>query len=775
MTAAQNFRPFLDEQGNQIGWQSADFSTVVALDQLPRDAVVPGPASAPPAEIALPPSGGGLLDFAADMFSGNQAHAAPPPPPPGFELVQPSARQPAPRSAPPPPPPGFVLQGAEALDKRTGAPAEVREMVGGAPQQDRLEQIRRYYPDAQPYQDDNFVFNDPQTNRPTLYNPPGLDYGDLPSVGRDIVSGVGGAVGAAGAAVMAPFTGGAGLLAVPAGAGIGATLGGAAYDALRMARGGVDTRGPVQRTTDAASEFGTNAMFQRAADLVPGMVRSAVTGGTSRLTGQTPQQLWNTFTGAGIAPTAGQVTGNRFLQGMEAATSKMPTGATTMGEAATRQLDTLGQNVEDLATGYGAGRGATPGTSPTEAGRALQRGGAEFVTNFRNRAETMYEDLYRTMPRDVPAVASKIVAALGRQRNELAAAPALAAKLENPTLRGYLDAIQADISPQGTLPFNVISSFRSKIGGMLSDPMTVSDIPRGELKEVYAALSADMEEAARAAGPDALRKFLGANRYYAAGLKRIEAVIDKVVQAKTPEQAYRWAMEGTQTRGGGGTKLMQLRRSMPAEEWDVVTSFVLRQMGEAIPSQQGSRTIFSPETFLTRWNQMAPDARAALFKGSKYAGLPDQLKKLLDVAAAMRDTKYMSNPSGTAGQSMFMAFLQPFGVGAGAGTVFGMSSEGTALGVAAGGLNAVAPYIVARALTNQRFVKWLTELGTTTNPNSFTAHMARLSAIAAADPAVKEYAQSVHDALRSAPPAGSAPNQPAATPQKSALQGQLAR
>lgn len=771
MTAAQGFHPFLDEQGNQIGWQSADLGTVVALDQLPRDAVVPGPASAPPAEIALPSSGGGLLDFAADMFSGNRAQAAPPPPPPGFEMVPQSSRQPAQRSAAPPPPPGFVLQGAEAplekaLDRRTGAPAEVREMVGGAPQQDRLAQIQRYYPDAQPYQDDNFVFNDPQTRRPTLYNPPGLDYGDLPSIGRDIVSGVGGAVGAAGAAIAAPFTGGGSLLAVPAGAGLGATVGGAAYDALRMARGGVDTRGPVQRTTDAASEFGTNAMFQRAADMVPGMVRNAVTGGTSRLTGQTPQQLWKTFTGAGIEPTAGQVTGNRFLQGMENATSKMPTGATTMGEAATRQLDTLGQRVEDLATDYGAGRGATPGTSPTEAGRALQRGGAEFVTNFRNRAETMYEDLYRTMPRDVPAAASNIVAALGRQRNELAAAPALAAKLENSTLRGYLDAIQADLSPQGTLPFNVISSFRSKIGGMLSDPMTVSDIPRGELKEVYAALSADMEEAARAAGPDALRKFLGANRYYAAGLRRIEAVIDKVVQAKTPEQAYRWAMEGSANKGGGGTKLMQLRRSMPAEEWDVVSSFVLRQMGEAIPSQQGSRTIFSPETFLTRWNQMAPDARAALFKGSKYAGLPEQLKKLTDVAAAMRDTKYMSNPSGTAGQSMFMAFLQPFGVVAGAGTVSGMSSEGAALGTAIGAANAVAPYIVARALTNQRFVKWLTELGTMTNPNSFTAHMARLSAIAAADPAVKEYAQSVHAALRAAPAQQPAANSAAADPRQ---------
>lgn len=761
MTAAMQFHPFLDEQGNQIGWQSADLGTVVALDQLPRDAMVPGPASSPPAEIALPSSGGGLLDFAADMFGSRQAQAATAPPP-GFEPVPYQPRAAA-------PPEGFepVPYAEYNIDKRTGAPAEVREMVGGAPQQDRLEQIQRYYPDAQPYKDDNFVFTDPQTNRPTLYNPPGLDYGDLPSIGRDIVSGVGAGVGAAGAAIAAPFTGGAGLLAVPAGAGVGATLGGAAYDALRMARGGVDTRGPLQRTTDAASEFGTNAIFQRGGDIVAGGLNKLLAGTVGRLTGKTAPEVVRTFRGQGIEPTAGQATGNRMIQGFENAASKMPTGAPHMGDAANQQLDTLGQRVADLAVDYGTGRGATAGASTEQAGRALQRGGEEFVRNFQNKAEDLYQNLYQIMPRDTPAAATNIIAALGQQRAEMAAAPTLAAKLENPTLRGYLDAIQADLSPQGTLPYNVISTFRSKIGRMLSDPMTVADIPRSELKQVYGALSADMEAAARAAGPDALKMFQGANRYYSAGLKRIESVIDKVVQAKTPEKAYAWAMEGSQAKGGGGTKLMQLRRSLPAEEWDVVSSFVLRQMGEAVPSQQGSKVIFSPETFLTRWSQMAPGARDALFKGSKYDGLPDSLQALLDIAATMRDTKYMSNPSGTAGQSMFMAFLKPFATGGGAGAGFGAAGTGAAIGAAVGAANAFVPYSAARAFTNPRFVNWLVDLGkATAKPNSMPAILARLTAIAQADPAVKEYAQSVYDGLRSAPAQQPVANPAAADPRQ---------
>lgn len=759
MTGAPAFHPFFDEGGKQIGWQSADLGTVVALDQLPG-----GAATVAPPAPAGPDAGPGIL---GGLFAPNQAQAATALPP-GFEMVPRASAL----------PPGFepVPYAESSIDRKAGAPGEVRAMVGGAPQQDRLEQIQQYYPDAQPYQDDNFVFTDPQTKRPTLYNPPGLDFGDIPSVGRDIASGIGATVGAGAMFAAAPFTGGASLLNAPVGAGVGATAGGGLYDIGRRALGGVDTRSAGQHVADAGIEFGTNAAFQRAADWLPGLAKSAVTGSVSRLTGKTPQELWQAFRSADINPTAGQVTGNRALQGLEQAASKMPTGATRMGNAANEQLDTLGTKVDDLAVDYGSARGATPGATPTEAGTALQRGGAKFVKDFQDTAEKLYQKLYQVMAKDTPAKADNVLAALQRQRQQFAAAPELGEKLANPTIKGYEYALTTDLGASGgTLPYHVLSSFRSKIGRMLSDPQTVSDIPRAELKEVYAALSKDMEEAARAAGPEALARFQRANAYYAAGLKRIEAVIDKVVQAKTPEKAYQYAMEGSGAKGGGGTKLMQLRRSMPAEEWDVVASVVLRKMGEAVPSQQGSRTIFSPETFLSRWNDMSKGAQNALFRGTQYGGLPDRLQTLLDVAAAMRETKYMSNPSGTAGQSMFMAFLKPFSYGGGAGagsSVLGIGggAEIAAVGAVAGGLNALGPYVAARALTNQKVVEWLVDLGTVVKPNGITAHLARLMAITEVDPEIKEFAQSVVNGLRAAPPSVTSASQAGAGPAQSAPQ-----
>src|SRR5689334_20367663 len=55
---------------------------------------------------------------------------------------------------------------ANALDRKTGAPVSVRGAVGAAQtDEDRLATLRKFYPDAQPYQDptagDNFVYTNP--------------------------------------------------------------------------------------------------------------------------------------------------------------------------------------------------------------------------------------------------------------------------------------------------------------------------------------------------------------------------------------------------------------------------------------------------------------------------------------------------------------------------------------------------------------------------------------------------------------------------------------
>ena len=111
------------------------------------------------------------------------------------------------------------------INQDRGASVDVRAQVGAAKSpEDRLATMRNFYPEAIPYGEDNFLAINRRNDQPFLYNPPGMDFGDIPEYGRDIVTtgaGIGGAMLAApavatGAGAPAPVIAG-GLASVGAG------------------------------------------------------------------------------------------------------------------------------------------------------------------------------------------------------------------------------------------------------------------------------------------------------------------------------------------------------------------------------------------------------------------------------------------------------------------------------------------------------------------------------------------------------------------------------
>ena len=60
----------------------------------------------------------------------------------------------------------------------------------------------------------------------------------------------------------------------------------------------------------------------------------------------------------------------------------------------------------------------------------------------------------------------------------------------------------------------------------------MSDLPEAELKRLYASLSQDMRAAATVAGDDALKAFNRANKFYSAGMKRINGALNLTYQKK---------------------------------------------------------------------------------------------------------------------------------------------------------------------------------------------------------------------------------------------------
>src|SRR5690606_15161823 len=156
------------------------------------------------------------------------------------------------------------------------------------------------------------------------------------------------------------------------------------------------------------------------------------------------------------------------------------------------------------------------------------------VGDFKGKSEALYNQIDSLIPPTAPVPVSNTKTALA----ELAAispdSPQLTSILVNPTIKKLNEALETDLTVAlanggNGIPYDVLKRLRTQVGRKLATTELVSDVPKAELKALYKALSDDMREAAVAAGPNAVNAFDRANQFYAAGLQRIEDVLQKVV------------------------------------------------------------------------------------------------------------------------------------------------------------------------------------------------------------------------------------------------------
>lgn len=651
------------------------------------------------------------------------------------------------------------LPADQTMDKWTGAPALVRSAVGGAPSPgDRLATIRRYYPDAQAYGEDNFVFTDPQTKRLTLYNPPGLDPGDFPSITPEIAEGVGGIVGGALAVPAAiggaPFTGGASFLAVPAGVGLGAAAGREAENIAASALlGRQDTRGLPQRLTDTAVTAGVNSVGQRVADLAIQGVKSLVGPAVRRVfTRATPAELRAAYDNLGIEQMAGAATGSRPVQIAEHALSYTPGGAATMQTAAERTLSQTGQAARTLAQSVGGE------STPQQVGGMLRQAGRDAAERFATRRQALDQGIEAAIGGDTPTVVGNVRRLLGELQSQLRMAPR-ARQADLSRAINELNAIVADAQQGGGgLPFRTIRQIRTRIGRELDRPDIAGYRPGEDanMARVYAALSEDIRVAADNAGPDARRALDLHDRYVRYQRTVNIPLLQEMENRGADEAVYNWALQGGRD---GGTRLLRLRYNVRTQAgegtWDELVSSVISRMGRATPGAQGAPSellgaadTFSPSTFLTNFAKLSPEAKSALFGGRRYQALRDGLDDLVKVTASLKDSEKMANHSGT-GRAILFSALSLAG-----GQVIAGDVGGAAATV---GSSVVTPYVAARLITNPRFVRWLAlSRNISSDPNSLARHLGRLVAIGEAEPEIKDAVNQYYAAVRQSPALGGA-------------------
>ncbi|TWT11719.1 hypothetical protein [Reyranella sp. CPCC 100927] len=620
----------------------------------------------------------------------------------------------------------------DRIDKRTGAPGEVRMRVGAAPTpQDRLSTLRKTYPDAEPYGDDNFVFRGPG-GRPTLYNPKGLDWGDLASLLPEYGEFAGGTLGGM-AATLPGVLGavpsfGASLATIPAGIGLGAAAGRYGTElAAHYLMGTDDTRNIGQRMADTAITAGTNAIGARVGEMVGPAVRGAIGPVQSALMGQSGRQVADDFASTGVRQTAGALTGNRAWQLAEKGLAATPGGARVMQDVAKMQWDDIARAAGNITKDIGTA------TTPQKAGSVIRTGAKKAADRFKETQDLFYKiaDHYAGDKAKIVPVVTRDLA--DTMRSELAKAPVS----RRGALQGAIDRTQGVLYDALDTRINMETwrKIRTDLGRDVDEPLLAGSTgsQNENLKRLYGAMTDDMRAAAATAGPDAKRALDIADRYTRFNMNINVPLLKKITDMGADEQAYQWAIGEA---GKGGSRLLALRKNLTPDEWKVVSATVFDRLGQAAPGARGAAELggvandFSVSTFLTNWNKLAPEAKDALFGGRDMKGTREAIDQLARVSNRVKDVERMSGPTGTALSMLTGGSIALAGERALSGDI------GGAAGILAS--MTVLPYVTAKMMTNPTFVRWLAGVETFGKGASRDAMIGRLAAIAEANPEIRD-------------------------------------
>jgi hypothetical protein len=463
-----------------------------------------------------------------------------------------------------------------------------------------------------------------------------------------------------------------------------------------------------------------------AAPMIPSLASSAVKGAASSIFGAKDQtkarQIAEDFATFDAKPTVGLVSGRPGLQATETVMGSAIGGSPiakareSIGTAMQAKLKRIAASISDV-------RGAE------DAGLVVQKGitgKGGFIDRWKDGQAALWGKADQLIAPQGPVNLNNTKQAL----DGIVQGGRFGSILDNPKL----SQIKQALDEGATLQYDEVRKLRSQLGSMLSNPSLVDDIPRGEVKRVYGALSEDIRALAASSGPEAAKAFNRANTYTRSGHDRIDDYLEGIAKKVNPDEVFRAIAKG----GEGVKRLNSIKRSLKPEEWDVIASNVVSRLGRASPGQQiaegeqATGDVFSIAKFATDWEKLGP-ARKVLFTGTentnKYAS---DLNAIARAAGAYKQASAQgANYSGTAQ------------AGARLGAATGLATSiftGQPL-VAAGVLGSIATNNVAsRLMTNPKFVAILAKgINSNLSPNSIAAQLSVLAKNSTAEDAAIIY------------------------------------
>ena len=648
------------------------------------------------------------------------------------------------------------------INKTTGAPMGVRAAVGAASTgEDKLSTLRKFFPDAQQYDKDNFIYTDPATKRPTLMNEnnprffgiPLPTMGDIAGAGPEISEMVGSSLGAT---LMAPFG--------PPGMVGGAATGGAAFKKLYemgMQYGGptVETRPGIQQAAGVSKDITVNALGQRFGQLIEANVPRLLTPIQERIAG-IRQGIPQAAARQNIPLPAGVATQSPAIQRVEAGLLQTPGGAQVIAPMYSQMADAMGRSATDIAERLSRavrGPGVQPGVMFTEKGGLgsfVQQGADAAGRRFAQRREQLDDIVSNAVGPQNRFPATNTVQLIADLEAQIARSPETYRPMFGPVIERARRVVTDAQSGLGGIEFEALRQARTAVGRELERPDISGLTQSPALARLYDALRRDVISAADQSGDIASRGIRLHDRYVRFNRTVNLPALQRIVDQDLDVAAANMALSGTKDGIG---RLQMLRRNFRPEEWDTVSASVWQQLGNAKAGVKEGAEVgadsyqFSPTTFLTNWMNLSDSAKTVLFAGERYRNIIPAMNDLVRVATGARETGKMVNTSNTAGAQMVTSALLGGG-GLAIGGAAGLDATSALLGGAASlsGL-VLTSNTAARLLESPRFIRWVsdTSRAVVNNPNSLSAQIGKLLAIGQAEPGMKDAIDTYYKQIKS--------------------------
>ncbi len=492
---------------------------------------------------------------------------------------------------------------------------------------------------------------------------------------------------------------------------------------------------PIEQATGYPADITNDIVLQAGSyGLIKGgqaLGRAAIGG---KAAGASARAAVDEFAKIGQKPTLAQAMSgsNSTMQYLARLLEFTPGGYLPFRGRIKSQLEAAAKRIDDAVAKAGP-------TSQIDAGLALQTGAKRFAAKVNKTAAALEAKLEGAVPGATIVAPQNTLTTLAELTGATKAPSAVAGSIVPASLKQAFEAFRSDVAAQGGVTFQTLKDFRTRIGARTDAGQSlIGDISAGQMKQLYKALTKDMEDIAAASGKGDLVKTR--NSYYSKRKSEIEDVFDRrIKQDRAPEEVYRALRDADLSAGA------RIMRQLSPQERRTVMGQVLHEMGKPTPGDAaGDTATFSLDRFDTNVAKLSGtagkggDKLDAFFNMSGTQDLRAALKEVSAVSERFKAAeKFLRNPSQSAVVGTQLGTLGAIGGAALIDPVTALGYAGIAYGV---------PYALARGGNSAAFIRLIAGIGKQ-NKSTLPGHILRMSAFVQQNP---EYAPALKEMLEKA-------------------------